>query len=780
MNDTVCVTGGSGGIGFALLKELVKHYRVKALFRTKTHTTDMWEQHGCIPVWGDLSQEKALRELVQDARYVFHCAALVTQATYAESYPVNVEGTRQLARTAANAGCGRFVHVSSAAVYGGAAIAGERDYTEDLELVERDSMAVYALTKLQAEQAVMEVSRESGLEYAIVRPTFVYGPYTKSYTLVPLALMRKGLPVMVGDGKGLLDAVYVDDVADALILAAGAPQAAGQAFNIGHEPLTFRDFYAHYARMLNRAPRSIPMSVLKTLNKIFSLFPRADGLRRGVTLLVGTAENTRLYPSLKAKSLLGYTPRVRLSIGMLKTEIWAKQERIVPPGDHSLDFYGPLSFRPVAIVHPADERELVQVMQVARESRVKVKAIGSLHSQCPLPETDGVCVLLDRYRDVLEVAGPLVTVQAGMKLRDLNTLLAQYNLALPALGAIAEQTVAGAISTATHGGSLHHGSLSDCVDRLTFVRADGSILEIGRADETFGAAVVSLGALGIISTVTFRCVPAFLLQSRSSVKKAPQVWEEFDEIHSKNAYVDMLYFPSTDDVEVLIVNPPAEGSIHTAEIPRTSGKPRGKPSGTLRRLRISGLMAIAWTMRRNHAIHRAVTRRAVGRSYPLRTGRSDLVLAFLDNPAAERSPGIIGDMEVAIRYSDACKALHLLRDFFAATGKFPLLPVHIRCSAASVAWMSPAYQRDVCWLEFCSCPRTDNLFAQVDALLAPFHYRSHWGKETAAGKQYLQLQYEKWNDFARLREAWDPDDMFLNSYLAPLFEERTEPRAAAH
>src|SRR5260370_32606176 len=177
-------------------------------------------------------------------------------------------GPRQLAGMAANSGCGRCVPVSAARVDSGVTDSGDYDYTEDLKLNERDTMAVYALTKLQSERAVIDVSRESGLEYAILRPTFVYGPDTKSYTLVPLALMRKALPVMVGDGTGLLDAVYVDDVADALMLAARSPQAAGQVFNIGHEAVTFRDFYAHYARMLNRAPRSIPMSLLKGLNRI--------------------------------------------------------------------------------------------------------------------------------------------------------------------------------------------------------------------------------------------------------------------------------------------------------------------------------------------------------------------------------------------------------------------------------------------------------------------------------------------------------------------------------
>jgi len=382
-------------------------------------------------------------------------------------------------------------------------------------------------------------------------------------------------------------------------------------------------------------------------------------------------------------------------------------------------------------------------------------------------------VLLNQYKELLKVDGALVTVQAGMRLRDLNTELAQRNLALPILGAIAEQTVAGAISTATHGGSLYHGSLSDCVESLRMVRADGSILEIDREDERFAAAIVSLGVLGIISTVTFRCVPAFRLQSQSYIKKAPEVWEKFDEIHRENVYVDMLYFTATDDVEILAINPPRDGHLDTAESAgrQAPNQPPRAHSRTVRRLQISGLKAVGWLLRRHLAIQRTLTRRSVGHSYRPRQGRSDLVLAFNDNPAAGRSPGIIGDMEMAIPYRNSGEALNLLREFFAKTGKFPLLPVHIRCSPKSSAWMSPAYERDVCWLEFTSYPRSDDLFSQMHALLAPFGYRSHWGKETAADKQYLQSQYEKWNDFVQLRQAWDPHDMFLNSYLAAFLQD---------
>lgn len=771
MKETVCVTGGSGGIGQAVLEQLVDLYHVRALFRTRTDITDKWEQRGCTPVWGDLEDEGALAELVKGATLVFHCAALVAASSYAQAEQVNVGGTRRLARLAAASGCRRLIHISSAAVYSCAAEGA--DYTEDTPLSEHADMAVYALTKLQAELALQEVSKQYGLEYTILRPTCVYGPNTKSWTLVPIDLIRKGLPVIAGDGHALLDAVYVDDVARAVLLAAQSPQAAGQVFNIGHETVTLNDFYSHFSATMNRPSRHLPLPLIVCIARLLDLLPgrfkaNASQLRRGLRLLIQMSRNQKAWPSSKAARMLGYAPAVSLTVGMLRTAVWARQQGLIPESRFSLDFYGPLRFRPIAMTHPATEKDLVQILRTAQDAQVKVKAIGSLHSQCPIPETDGICVVLDRYNKLLRVHESTVTVQAGMTLRDLNDALAGHRLALPILGAIAAQTVSGAISTATHGGSMHYGSLSDCVEGLRMVRADGTIEEIDRSHHVFSAAAASLGLLGLISTVTFRCVPAFVLQSRASLKSAQEVIGEFEEFSKRSLYVDMLYFPIIDTIAILFIDDAEDAQI--GSLRQMKSRAVRKPPPKLRqRLTISVLKGGAWLLTQRTSVQRYFAKLSARSSYQPQAGRSDLILAFGDSGESGRSPGIIGDMEVAIPYEHASRAISLLRTHFQTMKKYPLIPVHIRCSPRSDLWMSPAYHRDVCWLEFCSYPATDNLFRQIHDLLKPFGYRFHWGKETAADREYIRQQYEKWDDFARLRESWDPNGIFLNRYLESFF-----------
>jgi L-gulonolactone oxidase len=769
------VTGGSGGIGRALLKQLIDRYQVTALFRAETAVSAEWRRRGCAVVIGDLNDQQALTELVRGARYVFHCAAVVG-GSLEQSQQVNVGGTRRLALAAAANGCQRFIHVSSIAVY--PSDIGNADISEDIPLHEDDEMAVYSLTKLRAEQAVIDIASQHGLEYTILRPTCVYGPHVKSYTLVPIALIGKGMPVVLGDGKAFLDAVYVDDVVQALLLAARSPRANGEVFNIGHDHVTLNDFYRHYSRMLNRPLRHLPVGPVSAAARVLGVIPGAQkasvaSLRKGARFLIRSSQNIRRICSAKAATLLGYAPQFPLPIGMLKTELWLKRRGVIPAARPSLDGYGPLQFQPMAVVHPDNEAQLVQVVRMATTANVQVKAIGSLHSQCPIPETDGICVVLDRYNQLITVDGSLVTVQSGMKIRDLNAALAPLQLALAIMGSIVEQTISGAISTATHGGSIHHGSLSDYVEAIRIVRADGSIIDLGRSHEMFAAAVVSLGLLGIVSTVTLRCVPAFRLESRNRVRKAREVIDDFDRIQRSSRYLDMLYFPMTDDIEMLSIERSEDGGSHDPQ-PEMPSPPQA--SGALatigQRLAIAGVKRVADMIyrRRWQSLQRFVTSRSVGSSYRPGVGRSDLVLAFTDVAGARRSPAVLQDMEIAVPYEQAQAALNAVREHFRTTQRYPLLPIHIRCSARSELWLSPAYHRDVCWMEFWQFPHSDTAFKQIHELLAPFHYRFHWGKETGAGREYIRQQYERWDDFVRLRAEWDPDGRFANSYTDSFLE----------
>lgn len=766
------MTGAGGGIAQALLDELRERYHVRALFRADSAVSRRWEERGCTIVRGDISDEAALSTLVQGSTFVFHCAAAVT-GSYPQAHAVNVDGTRALARAAAAHGCRRFVHMSSIAVYAGTS---PRDgaFDEGLDLVEHPDMGGYSLTKLRSEKVLREAASSSNLSFVILRPTCVYGPHTKPYTMVPLEMIRKGLPVIVGDGQGLLDVIYVDDVARAMVLAAEAPNANGEVFNIGHQLLPFNEFYAYMGHMLHRPVRHLPAAIPRALMRLAERGPgplarRLQSARKVASFLLRASENTSRYPSSKAAALLAFSPSVPVSAGMLATEVWARKQAVIGRSNFSLPGYGPLHFRPAALAHPETESDIVQMIGIAVRAEVPAKAIGSLHSLCPIPETDGVCLVLDRYNRLLGVTGTSVTVEAGMKLRDLHNHLAAHGVALPVSGSISEQTVSGAISTATHGGSIQYPALSDYVEAIRIVRADGTVVDLDQSHELFPAAVVSLGVLGVISTVTFRCVPAFQLESRSVVMTVPELIENFDALHRGSRYVSVVYFPIIDRVEVVTADlasaMPARGSVGG---PKVAGS-----NGLAQRLALPVAKSAAWMLHRYGLapVRRALASRSAGRFYQSRAGRSDHVLAVGDVEGAQRSPMTMQDMELAVRYEQATAALRALRDHFSTTRRYPLLPIHIRCASRSGQWMSPAYERDVCYFDFWQYPRSDAAFQEIYDVMDRFECRFHWGKETPADRQTIKARYPRWDDFARLRQEWDPRGVFLNAYMASFLGE---------
>ncbi|HLP87788.1 MAG TPA: D-arabinono-1,4-lactone oxidase [Nostocaceae cyanobacterium] len=759
MKQTVCITGGSGGIGQTLLKYLLETFHVKALFRKENTITTQWQKQGCEIILGDLKNEASLINLVTETKFVFHCAALTTSLSSQTAHTVNVEGTRKLAEVAAKSGCQRFIHLSSVAVYTGATQKNPV-YLESVQLREDPAMELYCLTKLRAELALIEVAKQHKLEYTILRPTCVYGVAIPSYTMIPFNSIQKGLPVILGDGEGELDIVYVDDVVQAVLLAANSPQANGEIFNIGGERIKIKDFYAVYGQMLQRPVRHLPKPII---NFMVGLAKIHREFGKSLKWYQEVQEKSEIYPSTKAKKILGYHPQVPLSIGMLKTELWLKDNGYIPEKRRILWCATSLyNFSPRAVVHPNTETEIIQIIQIAAKQKLKVKTIGAIHSLAPIPATEGVCIVLDQYKNLVKIAGSLVTIQAGMKLWELNAILAKHNLALPVLGAIDQQTVSGAISTGTHGCSWHDQSLSSCVQAIRIIRSDSSVIEVDQSEDIFDAILISMGLLGIISTVTFKCVPAFYLQSQKIAMPMENLLQSFEEINQSNQYVSIRYAPITDYAQILLINPTLDFQENGGCQTINKSELQGKLDTLITKLalHIFNIPQLNW-------LQRLLIKRDEKTVYASPFGRSDFVFTHLEAPNYNPLP--MADTEIAIPYTQAVKALSVLRDFYQKNQRYPNIYVHIRCTAEDNFWLSPAYKQRICWLEFWEYPRSSDFFQEIIELLKPFNFRCHWGKQILVEPEYIKQQYKKWDDFVQLRQEWDAQLMFANSYLDKYF-----------
>jgi len=347
----VLVTGASGFIGTRLVERLVLEERaeVRVLMRNWTHAAWVARVQAEF-VAGDVADVAAVAAAVAGCDTVFHCAS--SGNSRAEYMRTNVEGTRNVLDAALAAGARRLVYISSVVVHGAAPPAG---FDENAPFIKTGRG--YNDSKIAAEELIGQYSRDRGIPAVIIRPTFVWGPRSGQFTVGPLLAMKAGTFRLVDNGAGSCHAVYVDNLVDALLLAAVRDEAAGQAFLVSDGvDRTWREFFGGYAGMVGvtalpsvsaRSPVIRSAAALSdALERVLVVFSPNPAplwrkvLRRSARIVRSWLQKkgvpSRWYLELysrqgglcidKARRLLGYQPRVDLKAGMALTERWARDQ----------------------------------------------------------------------------------------------------------------------------------------------------------------------------------------------------------------------------------------------------------------------------------------------------------------------------------------------------------------------------------------------------------------------------------------------------------------------
>jgi nucleoside-diphosphate-sugar epimerase len=311
------VTGGSGFIGHRLAQALVERGdRVRALVRDPARAEDL-RKLGVELVQGDLTDEESLRRAAAGVGHVFHAAGVVGEwLNRRQAREVNVEGTRRLLMAAAGAGAIRAVHVSSLAVL------GTKDHhgtDESAPYVRGDT---YTDTKIESEWVARELGAGGLIEVTVIRPGFVYGPGDRHTLGGVVDALRAGKFTFVGDGSKELNTVYVDDVANAALLADETLRAAGEVYNITDGRNTslreFINFIADYLE-LPQPTKQIPPAVARAAAGVFETVARVSHSKN--TPLMNKSRLRFLcfnqgYSIEKARHELGYEPRFSYREGL--------------------------------------------------------------------------------------------------------------------------------------------------------------------------------------------------------------------------------------------------------------------------------------------------------------------------------------------------------------------------------------------------------------------------------------------------------------------------------
>lgn len=402
---------------------------------------------------------------------------------------------------------------------------------------------------------------------------------------------------------------------------------------------------------------------------------------------------------------------------------------------------------------PADEEAVSKLVAAAAAERRRVRLVGAGHSWSPIAAPEDVAVSLDAHRGIVAMGPGWVTVRAGTRLRHLYRALDAAGRSLPIVASIAQQSAAGAIATGTHGSSLVHGNLSSLVVGARLVTADGTVVEVDDDDERLDAVRVHLGALGAVTELTFKTVPAFRLAQTIEAMPVSEVGPRLVDIGRSAEYVKVWWMPHTDNALVF-------------RYERTDDPASRYPSAHAQRVLDNWLQRAAlppiWEWQRRHsgsvpALNRIAYRWLVkGR----RVGPAPLMLTTPEPIRHHES-------EAAVALADSGEAFSRTVSLVDRLGLHVNFILEARFVAADTGWMSSASGRDVVHLGACTAVTPDR-HLYFDAFwdqMRPLGGRPHWAKEMDHSADEIRSLYPMAGRFEALRDEWDPDRVFSNSFL---------------
>ena len=429
---------------------------------------------------------------------------------------------------------------------------------------------------------------------------------------------------------------------------------------------------------------------------------------------------------------------------------------------HWQNWAGLESAEPRSVATPASVEDVVEAVAAARSDGSTVKMVGSGHSFTAISaprdamlRPQGLSGIIGVDRDAMTV-----TAYAGTQLKVLNAELERLGLSLHNMGDIAEQTLAGAVSTGTHGTGGIAAGLAAQLAGLQLVTGTGEVVDATREQnpDVFETARVGLGALGILTTVTFAVEPLFLLEA----VEQPMSWDEalgsFDDMVAESHHCDMYWFPHTDRL-LTKRNTRLAGDVSEAEpVSRVRGWVDDELlSNTVFGVLTAGANRVPGVIPRMNQVSARVLS---PRTY------SDVAHKVFTSPRRV----VFREMEYAVPREAGLDALREARRVIDASDWRISFPVEIRVAPADDIPLSTAYGRDSFYLAFHTHHRSDwrthaAYTEAMERIMREHDGRPHWGKLHSRTAADLAPAYPRFADFLALRDRLDPERVFANAYL---------------
>lgn len=400
---------------------------------------------------------------------------------------------------------------------------------------------------------------------------------------------------------------------------------------------------------------------------------------------------------------------------------------------------GNIAYAARAIHTPATIAELQAI--VRRSDRLR--ALGSRHSFNSIADTDGDLVSMRNLNRIIKLdpVARTVTVEGGITYGELGPALHAQGFALHNLASLPHISVVGAVMTATHGSGNGNRNLAGAVAGLEIVTANGDIVSLKRGDADFNGAVVSLGALGIVSAITLDIEPTFEVRQDVFLDLPfASLTDNFDTITSSAYSVSFFTTWRGDNVDMVWLKNRA-GGIPPRDL--FGARPADKP-----------IHPIA-------SIDPAPCTEQMGVFGPWHERLPHFRMEFTPSAGAELQS------EFFVARKDAAAALTALKAIQTQIA-VPLLVSEIRTQATDDLWLSMNYERDGVGLHFTWQRDWDavrKVLPLLEAALAPFAVRPHWGKLFTMPPADIQSRYARIADFRALARRYDPAGKFTNELV---------------
>lgn len=401
-------------------------------------------------------------------------------------------------------------------------------------------------------------------------------------------------------------------------------------------------------------------------------------------------------------------------------------------------------------------KSIEELQHIITQSNGHIRPVGAGYSFSPLVPTDDTIISLSRMTGVVSHNETLnqATILGGTRLGDIGEPLAERGQAMINMPDIDEQTLAGALGTATHGTGASLGCLSDFVEGLELVTANGERLKCDRHSnqDVFEAARVNLGALGIVTQITLQNVPKYRLKRETTCLAIDDILDNAEHIANSNRNFEFYYIPFSGyglmDTHNLTDEPPSV----TDKIDQNDG------TETLKQLRDW----LSWSPRIREYIL----------SNEMQKIEKEVTIAnSWQNYAQERNVRF-NEMEYHLPREYAVQAFREIREVVEKHFDEVFFPFEFRFVKSDDIWLSPFNGRETCSIAVHRFYNEDYqaMFKAVEPIFKKYHGRPHWGKLNSMKANEFANHYTHWQDFKDVRQSLDPQGKFLNPYLKSLFD----------